>query len=80
MTYSGLSEIYMSNSLLFLLDLCYFLCILISKPLNLDTFAKVIFPTLQLMKKTRGLIALLSIALLLATLIVVIFVKFYLGH
>jgi len=32
------------------------------------------------MKKPRGLVALLSIALFLAALIAVIFVKFYLGH
>lgn len=80
MIYSGLSEIFMSNSLLFLPDLCCFLCNLNSKQLNPDAFLNTLLAKLHLMKKPRGLVALLSIALFLAALIAVIFVKFYLGH
>ncbi len=48
--------------------------------MNLDTRATPVLPKLLSMKNYRGLVALLSLALILASLIVVIIVKFYLGR
>jgi len=70
----------MSNSLLFLPDLFCFLSNLVSKQWNLDTNNVPVLSKLVSMKNYRGLLALLSIALILASLIVVIIVKFYVGH
>jgi hypothetical protein len=48
--------------------------------LKIDASLYTLLAKLHSMKKPRGLMALLSIALFLAALIAVIFVKFYLGH
>ena len=69
----------MSNSLLFLPDLCYFFCNLISNELNLDAIMLHVLHKLLLMKTRRVMAALITIALILGVLIVTIIVKFYIG-
>lgn len=70
----------MSNSLLFLPDLFCFSFILLWYVLKLDTSFGSNLLKLQHMKNNKGFVALLSLALILAALIIVIIVKFYIGH